>query len=103
MLARHGFRVLTASSGRYALELFSRERDEIDLVITDIVMPGIDGPALAGELQRLRPGLPVLFISGYPDRAGATAAPFLSKPFSSAALLGKVRSLILPDPAGAVT
>ncbi len=92
MLEKSGFTVVTAASGPEALELLTRT--SVDLVIADLVMPEMDGTVLAEEVTRRRPGLPVLFISGYPDRLKPLNAPVLAKPFSLAALVDRVHSLL---------
>ncbi len=81
-----GYQVLTAATGRDALDLVER-RDDVDAIITDLMMPEIDGIALIKEFNRLRPGVPVIVASGLSGDdvsraidAGATA--FLSKPFT---------------------
>jgi CheY-like chemotaxis protein len=94
-----GYRVLVAASGAEALQLATLEVG-LRLVVTDVVLPGLDGKGLADELVRRLPGLRVLFISGYErevvgqhgvDDAGAE---FLPKPFTAAALLASVRGLL---------
>jgi DNA-binding response OmpR family regulator len=80
--------------------LAERHDGPIDLLISDVVMPGLSGPDLAGRLADRRPGLRVLFLSGYTEdevlrrgvRAGAAA--FLHKPFLPAALAAKVREVL---------
>jgi CheY-like chemotaxis protein len=99
VLTRGGYRVLSASASSDALALFDGHRDGIDLVITDVVMPGMTGPELVGRLRASRPALPVLFISGYTDvpipvRAGDPNTAFLGKPFQPPALVTKVRDLL---------
>ena len=97
VLAEAGYRVLEAESGPRALELLSRTRDPLGLVLTDVVMPGMSGPELAAAVARLIPGTPVLFTSGYTDgeivRRGLLepGAAFLAKPFSAEALVRAVR------------
>ena len=67
ILIEHGYRVLSAADGDSALEILSG-RDKVDLLFTDLVMPGaLTGPKLALEAARLRPGLKILFTSGYSD------------------------------------
>jgi two-component system cell cycle sensor histidine kinase/response regulator CckA len=94
MLQRHGYLVMVADSGTEALRVFLNAEDRIDLMITDIVMPEMDGTVLAGEIKRRKPELPVLYMSGYADRLEQLDAPVLAKPFSSAALVGTVRKLL---------
>lgn len=99
-LESFGYRVIEASSGDEAMALAREAPETIDLVITDVVMPGRGGSEVAEELGRLIPGIRVLFLSGYTDdavvRSGVlkAEASFLQKPFSAAALAAKVRSLL---------
>ena len=98
VLKAAGYRVLVAANGSAALELADRHGASIDLLLTDVVMPGSSGPQLARTLSEGRPDLLVVFMSGYADRAGggdvALDAPFLAKPFTSAALVHLVGSLL---------
>ena len=95
-----GYAVLSAASGAEALELCERRADPIHLMLTDVVMPAMDGSALAARLRPRRPGMRVLYMSGYMDDAVAQhglAAPgpdFLHKPFTAADLLHKVREAL---------
>ena len=98
VLAKHGYRVIEAASGLQALPLWKKHSKEVDLLLTDIVMPeGISGRDLAHRLRLERPDLNVLFTSGYdPDKAGLEAelraeVGFLSKPYSPQKLLDTVR------------
>jgi two-component system, cell cycle sensor histidine kinase and response regulator CckA len=96
MLTRAGYTVLTALSGSEALEILGSHPGQVALVITDIVMPLMSGPMLKSECQRLRPGIKVLFMSGYTAdvvlRHGVDEGmPFLHKPFSAAQLTQAVR------------
>lgn len=96
MLADQGFAALEAPDGATALEVVQRQGKDVALVLTDVVMPGVDGIALLEHLTRMHPGLPVLLMSGYSDRElelRSLAAPcgILRKPFSSATLLNEVR------------
>ena len=101
-LEKYGYRVLAASDGSEGLALFMRHRDEIKLVLTDIVMPVMDGAALIGSLNKLEVRIPFLAVSGLVEREKvmvSTAAPgvsveFLAKPFSPEALLTLVRELL---------
>jgi two-component system cell cycle sensor histidine kinase/response regulator CckA len=96
-LTRHGYRLVEAATGVAALEIIRDLQVPIDLLITDAVLPGLPGPAVAREAEILRPGIPVLFVSGYTDDAMLRLGllnenqAFLQKPFGSAALLRKVR------------
>ena len=100
LLERHGYRVLIARSGEEALEVAAAHPGALDLLVTDVVMPGIGGPELATRLAPLHPRLRVLYVSGYADddvlrhgvREGLTA--FLQKPFSMEALVVKVREVL---------
>jgi PAS domain S-box-containing protein len=94
------YQVLVASSGEEALAIFAGRAGRIDLLVTDVVMPGMTGRELAEAIARRRPGLPTLFLSGYnPDevlRQGIRAeeAHFLQKPFTPSSLLAKVREVL---------
>ena len=98
VLVRQGYRVYEAGSGREALDLWSRHRSEIDLVLTDIVMPdGIMGTDLVQRLMSDRPDLPVIFTSGYShesDRVDVELVDgvnFLQKPYRPAMLVRLLR------------
>ncbi len=65
MVTRYGFHVYTADSGEHAITVFKNKMNEIDLLLTDVVAPGMSGPVLADKLVELKPGLKVLFMSGY--------------------------------------
>jgi two-component system cell cycle sensor histidine kinase/response regulator CckA len=95
VLEDNGFAVLTADSGAQAIDLFREHSGEIDLLLSDIMMPGIDGPSLATQLQRSRPDLKVLLMSGYCDPAQlGYGFEFLPKPFDLSDLVAKVRGLL---------
>jgi two-component system cell cycle sensor histidine kinase/response regulator CckA len=100
ILSNEGFSILVAANGQEALRL--SETCKIDLLLTDINMPGIDGFQLAERLRWLTPHLKVLFMSGHlPDTIPATA--FLAKPFIARTLLRCVRDTLaelLPPGAG---
>ena len=80
-----GYKVIEAASAE-AAEVLAHAAGSIDLVITDVVMPGADGPALAARLRADWPGLPVLFVTGHADRARLEGEAVLAKPFSSVEL-----------------
>jgi two-component system, cell cycle sensor histidine kinase and response regulator CckA len=100
ILELHGYRVLAASSSKEALVLCQTHRETIDLMITDVVMPQMGGPELAEQLRPLRPGMKVLYMSGYTDDAIAhhgvleAGTAFLEKPFTTRALAHKVREVL---------
>jgi CheY-like chemotaxis protein len=99
-LADRGYRLLTAADAEEAIETERGHDGPIDLLITDVVMRGLRGPDLACRIRERRPGIPVLFMSGYPDDAlsagaslpGGTA--FLQKPFRVSALGAKVAEVL---------
>jgi two-component system cell cycle sensor histidine kinase/response regulator CckA len=99
MLASAGHHVLVAQDAAEALALSAERQGTIDLLVTDVVMPGLDGPTLAEQLRTARPELRTLFISGYsrehaiPTDPDGTSA-FLPKPFSREALLVQVTQLL---------
>jgi two-component system, cell cycle sensor histidine kinase and response regulator CckA len=93
MLHRSGYTVLPYASPREALEFLSHRAHEVDLMITDMVMPGMSGPELVAA-SRL-PNLPVLFVSGYADSVGQDIpGPHLQKPFTLESLALKVREAL---------
>ena len=100
LLESAGYRVLCAESGERALALSSAHTEPIELLITDVVMSGLDGPSLATRLRAERPGLRTLFISGFsqdhavPQENLADGIGFLPKPFSYDSLTTKVAELL---------
>jgi hypothetical protein len=93
VLQGEGHLVFSAGCGTQALSLF-RSHSEIDLLISDIAMPEMDGPSLARRLRAERPGLPVLLMSGSCQNGQVNNRfEFLSKPFSITELLTRVRRL----------
>jgi CheY-like chemotaxis protein len=95
VLASSGYRVFDAESPAQALRLLDAHPD-LDLVVTDVVMPGGNGWDLADAMRCRKPGLPVLFISGYEPPEGRTVpkASFLQKPFRIQDLLDRVRTML---------
>ena len=91
-LAEAGYRVLEADHGAMALEVIRRHPGRLDIVITDIGMPEMDGYELLRRLREARPDLPVLFMSGYADVD--TDAPLLRKPFAPEALVRKAEEVL---------
>lgn len=95
VLQEDGFDVLTADCAAQAMDVFHGHPDEIDLLITDVVMPGMDGPKLAAKLQAECPDLEVLLMSGYCDPAQLSHGfEFLAKPFTVSEMLFKIRRLM---------
>jgi two-component system, cell cycle sensor histidine kinase and response regulator CckA len=97
-LTRHGYAVLSAESGEAALEILARE-GQIDLMISDVVMPSMDGPTTVRAARESRPDLPVLFISGYAEEQLRKSididnVAFLPKPFSVQQLAETVRAVL---------
>jgi len=98
-LRNKGYQVLEAKNGEAALQQIGTDGNRIDLLITDVVMPQMDGPTLARHVRRMRPDMRVIFISGYAeDRLGeidgVEVAHFLPKPFSLKQLASKVKEVI---------
>jgi two-component system cell cycle sensor histidine kinase/response regulator CckA len=95
MLTQTGYNCLEACDGAEALHLLE-EAGEVQLVLTDVIMPNMDGAELARRLSQTRPELRILFMSGYVDDSivrsiGRVSSLFLPKPFTAAALMEKVR------------
>jgi CheY-like chemotaxis protein len=99
-LAAKGYRVVEAENGEAAMGAAARHEGEIDLVITDVVMPGMGGRELVKQLAQTRPNTKVLYLSGYTEDAilseGTieTGAAFLQKPFTLQNLSRKVREVL---------
>jgi two-component system cell cycle sensor histidine kinase/response regulator CckA len=103
-LRNKGYRVVEAKSGEAALGLIGEGADPIDLLITDVVMPEMDGPALIREVREVDPGIKVIFISGYTEDAfrqrldSDRDIDFLAKPFSLQELAVKVKDVMRRAP-----
>jgi signal transduction histidine kinase/CheY-like chemotaxis protein len=96
VLTSFGYRVLLASSGAQALELVARMPAEIDLVLTDLVMPGMSGRELMDRLRVTAPAVPVIGMSGYSHGGEAVeSGRYLRKPFTTQALLKQVREVLI--------
>jgi len=93
ILTLEGYRVITAENGEEALALASTLDGQLGLVVTDLQMPVMDGLELATRLARLKPTLPVLFISGFANSV-AVPGPILAKPFGADALLAAVAQFL---------
>ncbi|HEU4748729.1 MAG TPA: PAS domain S-box protein [Gemmatimonadaceae bacterium] len=100
ILQKQGYRVLTAEDGRAAMDIATGEEGRIDLVLTDIVMPGLNGRGLVEKLAGIRPKIKSLYMSGYTDddivRRGFVepSRSFLQKPFTSEVLIQTVRKVL---------
>jgi DNA-binding NtrC family response regulator len=100
VLVRAGYTVLVAGDGEQAHHAAERHDGRIDLLLTDVIMPGMNGPELAQKLAASRAGLKVLYMSGYPGGAldglglRRERVPFLPKPFTLEQLLRRVRETL---------
>ena len=97
VLENGGYRVLEAREADEAMSLCDRVGGEIDLLITDVVLPGMSGTQLSREIQIKIPGLPVLLVSGYPENGELELGPgvhFLQKPYRLDSLLDKTRRIL---------
>ncbi|MEZ5842161.1 MAG: response regulator [Hyphomicrobiaceae bacterium] len=96
-LKRQGYEVLSAGDGEEALEIMAACDHRVDLVVSDVIMPEMDGPTLMKELRKVNPDLKFIFVSGYPDDAFKHALDpkadftFLPKPYSLAQIAAKVK------------
>lgn len=105
MLTGNGYKVLTAENGDNAIKAFKKSKQPIDLLLLDVVSPGLSGPMVADRIAELQPGLRVLFMSGY----GSTNVvqryvvekgyALLTKPFTELQLAKKVREVLEAQPA----
>jgi two-component system, cell cycle sensor histidine kinase and response regulator CckA len=110
ILSRNGYRVLVAASGREAMELAANQPGDIDILLTDVVMPQMLGREAAEKIGALQPGVKVLFMSGYTqgllDTQGVVqpGVNLIEKPFTETSLLTKLRQVVTadgaPDPSG---
>ena len=98
ILTRANYTVLEAENGEAALKLAAEHEGPIDLIITDMFMPGLRGPEVVQRLAPKRPGLRALFMSGYADQDARTGVPaganFLNKPFSARELAAAVEAVL---------
>jgi CheY-like chemotaxis protein len=102
MVGQFGYTVLTADSGEHALTVYKHHKQPIDLLITDVVAPGMSGPMLADKLTALQPDLKVLYISGYDNTHVVQSYvvekghALLPKPFTTDELRNKMVQLLRP-------
>ena len=100
VLQTHGYTVLEAESATAAIDISRSHRGNIHLLLSDVVMPGSNGPALAVEIRDARPDIRTLFMSGYTEETmnqhgfQSRSAGFIQKPFSASALAKKVRQIL---------
>jgi two-component system, cell cycle sensor histidine kinase and response regulator CckA len=98
VLVGFGYKVLMASDGAQALDVSQKYHGQIDLLLSDVVMPGIGGPELAIRLRMKRPTLRVLLMSGYDEHSlgagGASYSSFIAKPFRPEVLAKKIRDVL---------
>jgi PAS domain S-box-containing protein len=102
-LLSRGYKVLEAENGEAGLKVAEAYPEKIDILVTDVVMPGIGGRELARRLVQIRPGLKVLYLSGYTEDAIVQGTPepgtaFLQKPFTLQRLAGKIREILRTAP-----
>jgi two-component system cell cycle sensor histidine kinase/response regulator CckA len=98
ILDENGYDVLVATGGPEALKLATEHQGEIDVLLTDVVMPEMLGKEVAERLSALRPGVRVLFMSGYAQPVVGLTGEIIDKPFTETALLGRLRA-VLASPA----
>ena len=100
MACSRGYTVLEAANGVEAIEVLEEQDGKIDLVVSDVVMPEMDGPTLLKELRTRNPELKVIFVSGYAEDAFEKSLPageqfsFVPKPFTLAQLVAQVKETI---------
>jgi DNA-binding NtrC family response regulator len=101
-LAMDGFRVIVAENGLAGLDAFIRSPDEFALVLTDVVMPAMDGMSLAEKIRAIRPHMPIVLMTGYSDAVLSTLSgdnyPLIRKPFLADHLVRIVRRSLCPPP-----
>ena len=102
MLSNSGYQIILADTGEQAVKLFRKQPKAIDLLLTDVVAPGMAGPTLADQLTELKPDLRVLFMSGYDSRQVVQkyvvekGHMLLTKPFTVKQLEQKVSEALMP-------
>ena len=100
IMEMHGFNVYTAGNGRDGVEVFQRYRDEIDLVVLDMVMPVMDGKAAFIEITKIKPDQKVFIISGYSSREDLEdilkrgAIGYMRKPFQVNEIISKIKEIL---------
>ncbi|QXE91027.1 response regulator [Geomonas subterranea] len=97
LLICNGYTVITASNGQDALEKFIENTDAIELLVTDIVMPGRDGISSYNEMKKINPGIKVIYMTGFHERI-PPSVDALRKPFHPSQLVQLVRSVLGNEP-----
>jgi two-component system, cell cycle sensor histidine kinase and response regulator CckA len=101
ILMQQGFHVIEASDGAEALEVVSAYAEPVDLLLTDVIMPKVNGLVLAQRLLQERPGIRVLYMSGYVEKsillAKYSELILLQKPFTPVALIAAVRQVLASE------
>jgi len=101
-LAKRGYTVLQAGNGVEAIGVLEKSEGKVDLVVSDVVMPEMDGPTLLRELRQRDPDMKIIFVSGYAEDAFQKHLPadgkfdFLAKPFTLKQLVEKVKETMAP-------
>lgn len=99
ILRAEGYGLWTATNSAEAEQIFNRHEEEIDLLLTDVVLPGKTGRVLATEMRRKNPRIRVLYVTGYAEQMKAlqgSGEECLAKPFSSEVLLGRLKGVMAP-------
>jgi two-component system cell cycle sensor histidine kinase/response regulator CckA len=102
-LRSRGYTVVEAENGVEAMEMFDEHNGAVDLVVSDVVMPEMDGPTLLKEMRARNPDIKIIFVSGYAEEAFEKSLPegeqfaFLAKPFALSALIAKVKETMAPN------
>ena len=102
-LRSRGYSVIEAANGVEAMEALEEKNGAVDLVVSDVVMPEMDGPTLLKEMRKRNPNLKIIFVSGYAEEAFDKSLPeneqfaFLPKPFALSALVAKVKETMAPS------
>jgi DNA-binding response OmpR family regulator len=94
VLQSAGYQVLSARNAVEASGIFKQRDSEIDLLLTDVILPGDSGKSLGARLREKSPGLKILFITGYVEQMAGTSEDCLAKPFSTEVLLWRVRQIL---------
>jgi len=103
-LRARGYQVLAATGASEALEIFKEAKDSLHLVLTDVVMPGMNGKQLADDLRKQKPAISIIFMSGYAEdliaQRGVIPAgiDFIEKPFTARTLLNRIRVVLNRPP-----